>query len=214
VPFSYTDKDGDVVAIHRWTPDAAYEVVVNGKVVHQGTIMKYGDDILGSFGPGAADWEGGLEIPEDRRDALRVHLNPKKTTAAQKKAAAAAAKKVAAFVITGLGFCKRYQPQQEYNGTYIRASDEESVNGAPIFVKGKGDGERFVYRSTDGHWIAGDDRSDIATDRAFRISGSVRSASTEDASPVDVGVTRWQVFEYGKWGSSLAVRVTATEGTS
>ena len=54
------------MAIRRWTPEAAYEVVINGEVTCQGSIAY--DELTDEARDGAC--------PEDRRDALRVYLSP------------------------------------------------------------------------------------------------------------------------------------------
>jgi len=92
--------------------------------------------------------------------------------------------------VKGAGNAAQKAGQEGCNGAYVHAADGESANGAPIFVGV--DGTHVLFRGTRGDWKASDDRKDIE-----KNMGYVCSASTGDASPVDV--TGWQIWDGTKW---------------
>ena len=78
----------------------------------------------------------------------------------------------------------------EYMGVYERS--EKTAHGAPVFLKKAGDTTYYMYRYTDGKWMATNDQTNFAT--GYRSIGLSKASDL----PSEAGLS-WTYWDGKTW---------------
>jgi len=115
---------------------------------------------------------------------------------------AKAGKGMALCGVVGIG--SRKMTQEMCNGKYTLSPNNETINGAPLWVHVEG--FHYIYRMSSGRWAATNDRTHFAKD-----TGIVRSESLRAQTPIDT--KRWEVYGstiwFNKWTLAKGASVIA-----